>query len=191
MMKYSLLWDIIRLAIALLFIIKYLVFASSKDGLIRKIFMASSAVMAYYFISYTVFAWLKVDEEIIALCSCLPVFVVLLTDLYLIRGYALKHKDELPVVDKLPFNKNRAQSAIIMTNEQLQILVDAKVPFNKIQLFLTPEQVKALADKGEAEGKDTEKIGDKTDLDSALKKGVKWVPTEEEAHIEDKDKKKL
>lgn len=149
MSKYSLLWDIIRSTIAFLFILKYLVFASSRDGIIRKIFMASSAVMAYYFASFVAFHWFGVNEEIIALCTCLPVFVILLTDLYLIRGYALKHKDELPVEGKLSFNENKAQPEIILTNEQLQILVDAKVPFNKIQLFLTPEQVKALANKGE------------------------------------------
>ena len=93
-MKETTIWAVLHLLIAVLFLIKFWIFYTSKDGVVRKAFIAFSLVMAYYFISITAFRNLNMSYDISMILASTPVLAILIVALYLLRHYAERHLEE-------------------------------------------------------------------------------------------------
>ena len=89
------LWKILYVLIGVMFLVTFYLFEKTKRGLIRRIFMSTSFVIAYYFISIVVYYNSGVDMNLIRVCAGLPVFGVLLTCLYLIKKYIESGRKEV------------------------------------------------------------------------------------------------
>lgn len=97
-MKETNIWFTLHILIAVLFLIKGWIFYRSKDGIVRKVFISISAVMAYYFIFIAFFRNIGWGYDISMIFASTPVFIISFISLYQLRRYSKQHKTETYLV---------------------------------------------------------------------------------------------
>ena len=97
-MVWKNIWDMLHVLTGGLLLMKFYIFYTSKDGIIRKIFMMMSLVVAYHFIFTVIFDKIGINYEWSEALTTIPVFIVMLICLFLLRRYSEQHKKETNLV---------------------------------------------------------------------------------------------
>ena len=105
-MIQTIIWHTLHSLICILFLVQAFYIYKVKDGNLRKVFLCFSLVAAHYFFAVAFYDDLGVSESGIQLLSAVPIFVVLITALYVLRDFI---RYDIELVVKKVVKKNKKQ----------------------------------------------------------------------------------